>query len=37
MIYIVFAQLAASSNNFNGNDQNRILGKWKHELTDAII
>ena len=23
----IFAHLAASSNNFNGNDQNRILGK----------
>ena len=38
MIYIYFfAHLAASSNNFNDNDQNRILGKWKDELTDDII
>ena len=31
------AHLCAISNNFNCNDENRILGKRNHEFTDAIL
>ena len=31
------AHLCAISNNFNCNDENRILGKWNHEFTYAIL
>ena len=31
------AHLCAISNNFNCNDENRILGKWNRKFTDAIL
>ena len=31
------AHLYAISNNFNCNNETRILGKWNHEYTDAIL
>ena len=31
------AHLCAISNNFNCNDENRILGKWNHKFADTIL
>ena len=31
------AHLCAVPINFNCNDENRILGKWNHKISDAIL